>query len=68
MTFPYMKLSVAAAADYLGLSESKLNKLRVFGGGPVYLKVGRRVTYDLRDLEEWLATKRRSSTSEYEKR
>ena len=57
-------LNVAEAARRLGLSVSTLNKLRVFGGGPVFLKLGRRVAYDPSDLEEWLASKRRSSTSD----
>jgi predicted DNA-binding transcriptional regulator AlpA len=55
---------VEIAATYLGLSVSTLNKLRVFGGGPVYLKLGRRVAYDLADLDDWLASKRRRSTSD----
>jgi predicted DNA-binding transcriptional regulator AlpA len=58
------RFPVAAAANYTGLSVSTLNKLRVFGGGPPYLKLGRRVAYDQKDLDGWLASKRRQSTSE----
>ena len=58
------RLSVERAAHHIGLSVSTLNKLRVFGGGPVFLKLGRRVAYDLTDLDAWLATKRRRSTSD----
>jgi hypothetical protein len=58
------RFSVRDAADYLGLSTSTLNKLRVFGGGPVFLKLGRRVAYDLGDLDAWLNAKRRRSTSD----
>ena len=57
-------LRVQAAAKHLGLSVSTLNKLRVFGGGPVFLKLGRRVAYDVADLDDWLASKRRLSTSD----
>ena len=57
-------LPVEAASRHVGLSVSTLNKLRVFGGGPVFLKLGRRVVYDLADLDAWLATKRRRSTSD----
>ena len=57
------RLKVDAAARYTGLSASTLNKLRVFGGGPAYLKLGRRVVYDAADLDAWLATQRRTSTS-----
>jgi predicted DNA-binding transcriptional regulator AlpA len=59
------KLSVVEAARHLGLSKSLLDKLRLTGGGPIYLKLGpRRVVYDLADLEQWAAERRRRSTSE----
>jgi predicted DNA-binding transcriptional regulator AlpA len=58
------RLSTEQAASYTGLSASTLSKLRVFGGGPRYLKLGRRVAYDVADLDTWLASKRRSSTSD----
>jgi len=57
-------LAVKAASQRVGLSVSTLNKLRVFGGGPVYLKLGRRVAYDVADLDAWLFSKRRTSTSD----
>jgi predicted DNA-binding transcriptional regulator AlpA len=59
-----VRLPVRDAADYVGLSCSTLNKLRLYGGGPVFLKLGRRVAYDVADLDAWLASKRRSSTSD----
>lgn len=52
------------AAERYGLSASWLTKLRVFGNGPRYLKVGRRVLYERTTFEEWLATHQRTSTSE----
>jgi hypothetical protein len=58
------RMAVEAAAAYVGLSASTLNKLRVFGGGPAFLKLGRRVVYDARDLDQWLSDSRRQSTSE----
>lgn len=64
MTHVATRLGVDAAASHIGLSVSTLNKLRVFGGGPVFLKLGRRVAYDVVDLDAWLATKRRRSTSD----
>ena len=57
-------LSVQEAAARVGLSKSSLNKLRVYGGGPVFLKLGRSVRYDPYDLDSWLASHRRNSTSE----
>lgn len=64
MPSPSLRLSVEAAAHYTGISASTLNKLRVFGGGPVFLKLGRRVVYDPTDLDAWLAERRRRSTSD----
>jgi predicted DNA-binding transcriptional regulator AlpA len=60
----YRKLSAPEAAEYIGLSQSTLAKRRVFGGGPKYLKLGRRVVYDTRDLDAWLNAHRRLSTSD----
>ena len=57
-------LSTPVAADYLGLSPSFLNKLRCTGGGPCFVKLGRRVRYQKTDLDCWLETCRRRSTSE----
>ena len=47
----YRKLSVREAASFLGVSKSFLDKLRHYGSGPHYLKLGRRVVYDIRDIE-----------------
>ena len=56
-------LSVAQAASYIGMSQSWLRKSRVYGNGPTATVLGRRVHYDLRDLETWLATRKQVSTS-----
>jgi predicted DNA-binding transcriptional regulator AlpA len=61
---PNRKLSVREAARFLGLSASTLNKLRLSGYGCPYLKLGRRVVYDLRDLEDWAARQKRLNTSQ----
>ncbi len=61
---PFRKLPVSEASRFLGLSKSTLDKLRISGGGPTYLQLGRRVLYDVADLEAWLTSKRRSSTSD----
>ncbi len=61
---PSPLLRVAEAARHVGLSVSTLNKMRVFGGGPIFLKLGSRVAYAPADLDEWLETKRRLSTSD----
>jgi predicted DNA-binding transcriptional regulator AlpA len=61
---PHRKLSVKEAAVYLGLSASTLNKTRLTGTGPNFLKLGRRVLYDLRHLEAWAEKRTRSNTSQ----
>jgi predicted DNA-binding transcriptional regulator AlpA len=58
------RLKTQQAADYLGLGVSTLEKFRVFGGGPVYEKLGRSVVYDVEDLERWAASRKRSNTSQ----
>lgn len=58
------KLRTAGASDYTGLAESTLEKLRVSGGGPLYIRVGRVVVYDPDDLDAWLETHKRRSTSD----
>ncbi|KQV33122.1 MULTISPECIES: helix-turn-helix domain-containing protein [unclassified Rhizobium] len=53
---------VQEAAQYLGLSKSTLDKLRCFGGGPRYFKLGRPVVYDVADLDSWMAERARTIT------
>jgi hypothetical protein len=56
-------LNVNQAADYTNLSKSSLDKLRVYGNGPLYIKVGARVVYDRVDLDTWLIGKKIANTS-----
>lgn len=55
-------LDTGAAAAYVGLSASKLNRMRAEGGGPRYAKRGRRVLYDVHGLDEWIAAHERRFT------
>ena len=57
-------LTALEAATYCRSSASTLAKLRLYGGGPPYVKLGRRVVYDPADLDRWLASHRRVSTSD----
>jgi hypothetical protein len=58
-------LRTADAARYVGLSGSTLEKLRISGSGPVYQKAGTKiVVYRVDDLDAWLASGRRTSTSD----
>ncbi len=52
------------AAELIGMSRRTLEKWRGEGTGPPFLKLGRRVLYSVADLEEWLRSRRRYSTSE----
>ena len=57
------RLSVKEVSNYTGLSCSTLNKLRCSGQGPRFAKIGRRVVYDIADLDSWLAKHLKTSTS-----
>jgi len=58
-----MNLKVTEAAEHLRLSKSTLDKLRVYGGGPTYMKLGRTVVYARDDLDAWMSSRRRESTA-----
>jgi hypothetical protein len=59
---PYLR--VQAAAKYVVLSVSMLNKLRCSGGGPTYYRLGRAVLYRRADLDAWVERSARCSTSQ----
>lgn len=58
------KLRTRAAAAYTGLAKSTLEKLRVHGGGCPYMRIGRVVVYDQDELDAWLTSHKRMSTSD----
>jgi len=58
--------SVSDAADALGVSVHTLNKWRVSGFGPTYVKMGRRVGYRDEDLQAFIVKGIRQSTSQTE--
>lgn len=51
-------LRVPQAAEYIGVSKSLLDKLRCYGGGPAYAKLGATVIYSTADLDAWVAERR----------
>ena len=57
-------LSTAEAARTLRLALASLAKMRCRGGGPDYLKLGRRIVYERSALDSWLAARRAKSTSD----
>jgi hypothetical protein len=58
------RLSVKEAAKVMGLSESGLNKNRIFGKGPVFEKLGRSVRYRYGTLLDYMGAQTRRSTSD----
>ncbi|MDK8875303.1 MULTISPECIES: helix-turn-helix domain-containing protein [unclassified Paracoccus (in: a-proteobacteria)] len=59
---PPRLLRTQEAARFLGLSIRTLEKHRTYGTGPTYRKIGGRVLYAIRDLEEWADIGIRKST------
>jgi predicted DNA-binding transcriptional regulator AlpA len=57
-------LKTDETARLTGLSVSTLNKLRLTGKGPRYIKLGRSVVYDPADISAWVEANRRRSTSD----
>lgn len=53
------------AAAYIGKSASWLNKTRMTGVGPVYLKIGGSVRYTKDELDVWLAGTRRTAVYDF---
>lgn len=59
-----MNAAPPRAAKYLGCSISWLAKKRVYGGGPRYLKLGRKILYPYAELDAWMQQRLMNSTSE----
>jgi predicted DNA-binding transcriptional regulator AlpA len=57
-------LTAAEAARTLRLSQRTLERLRVSGLGPKFVKLKRRVLYQQSDLSEWVTSRIVGSTSE----
>lgn len=60
---PHRYLRTPEAAKFLGLSDRTLEKHRMFGTGPTFLKLGGRVVYTMDDLTRWAAKGCRKSTA-----
>ena len=57
-------LKTEEAAEHAGFSGSCFRKLRCWGGGPPFIKVGSAVRYDQSALDAWMAERTRSSTKD----
>lgn len=59
-------LSTREAAEHLNVSKSYLDKLRVYGGGPEFIRLSKRkILYRQSALDCWAHQRRFGSTSEY---
>ena len=58
-------LTPREAAAYIRVSKSYLDKLRVYGGGPMFLRFGRKILYRKFELNRWAEQRCFGSTSEY---
>ncbi len=57
-------LTTREAARFLKLKPNTLEKMRVYGGGPIYRKHGRRVRYHIDDLTAWSDLRKKDVTSD----
>lgn len=57
-------LSTRRAAKHLGLSVRTLNRYRVSGEGPTFLRFGGGVRYLREELDRWAESRPRTSTSD----
>ena len=64
MSYAFL-LNTQQAAEYLGLAVTTLEKFRVYGNGPAFLRLGKRsVRYRPLDLDAWVESRIRTSTSD----
>lgn len=57
-------LTTDQAAQRLHMSKGGLANMRSYGGGPRYMKIGRRVLYPVDEIERWERMHLRSNTGE----
>lgn len=56
-------LDTISTAKRIGIASATLATMRVRGGGPPFIKVGARALYPVADLEAWIASQPRKSTT-----
>jgi excisionase family DNA binding protein len=57
-------LTAEEAAEYLKFTSGWLAKLRLFGGGPRFVRLGRKIRYTQSALDEWIHLREVGSTAE----
>lgn len=61
----YLQVDTSTAAEILGVSKRKLEKMRIYGGGPRFVRMGRNcVRYRVKDLVTYQESLLRCSTAE----
>jgi predicted DNA-binding transcriptional regulator AlpA len=55
------------ASKFLELSPKTLQKYRMQGGGPKFIKIGRKIRYRRKHLDEWLETRTFENTGQVPK-
>ena len=56
-------IDTTKAAEYLGVSEGYMRKMRAVGNGPKFVRLGRCVLYEQGDLENFVEGLNRFSSS-----
>jgi excisionase family DNA binding protein len=57
-------LNTCEAAKYVSLASVTLERMRITGEGPAFVKLGRSVRYRRADLQNWINSRLLRSTSE----
>lgn len=57
-------MTAQEAGEYVRHAVQTLAKWRCYGQGPRYVRVGRSILYDRADVDAWLDTRMRHSTSD----
>ena len=57
-------MTTAEAATHSRLSQPTMERFRISGEGPVFIKLGGAVRYFRRDIDAWLESRRIRSTSD----
>jgi hypothetical protein len=65
---PIQLLNQTQAAEVLAVNPRTLEGWRFKGGGPRFVRVGRRVRYRMRDLRAWIEERTFESTTEADHR
>jgi len=63
---PSLHIDEKLAAEYLGISFGTLQGYRTKGGGPEFIKIGKKtVRYKIQDLIDWADNHKKKNTSQY---